>query len=153
MPSYSSRLATTDIGRKIGGLCPFRGGEAGSPSNTMWPGPRSTCMPIFVLIRRTVWPQCRNVTDRQDRQDRTDRQTDRQQTDSIGRTVLQTVAQKLKKQEYYTQHMQTNYCKNNTTEEPNRPVVGWLSLEYSVTSLASVLTSTQSPPTSTRCAI
>jgi len=35
---------------------------------------------------------------RQDRQDRTgqDRQTDRQRTDSIGRTVLQTVAQKQK---------------------------------------------------------
>jgi len=31
---------------------------------------------------------------RQDRQDRTDRQTDRQRSDSIGRTVLQTVAQK-----------------------------------------------------------
>jgi len=48
-------------------------------------------MPSFVLIRPTVWPQYTNVTDRQDRQ--TDR-TDRQRTDSIGRTVLQTVAQK-----------------------------------------------------------
>ena len=47
-------------------------------------GPRPTCMPSFVLIRPTVWPQCRNVTDR----------TDRQWTDSIGQTVLQTVAQK-----------------------------------------------------------
>jgi len=36
------------------------------------------------LIRPTVWPQYTNVTDR----------TDRQRTDSIGRTVLQTVAQK-----------------------------------------------------------
>jgi len=42
----------------------------------------------FVLIRPTVWPQCTNVTDRH-----TDRQ-DRQRTDNIGRTVLQTVAQK-----------------------------------------------------------
>ena len=50
----------------------------------MWPGPRHTCMPSFILIRPTVWPQCTNVTDR----------TDRQRTDSIGRTVLQTVAQK-----------------------------------------------------------
>jgi len=27
--SPSSRLATTDIGQKLGGLCPFRGGELG----------------------------------------------------------------------------------------------------------------------------
>jgi len=38
-------------------------------------------MPSFILIRRTVWPQCTNVTDR------SDRQTDRQRSDSIGRTV------------------------------------------------------------------
>jgi len=50
----------------------------------MWPGPRPTCMLSFILIRLTVWPQCTNVTDRQ---------TVRQRTDSIGRTVLQTVAQ------------------------------------------------------------
>jgi len=64
---------------------PLLGGEAGSPSNTMWPGPRPTCTPSFMLIHPTVWPQYTNVTDR----------TDRQRTDSIGRTVLQTVAQKL----------------------------------------------------------
>jgi len=45
-------------------------------------------MPSFILIRPNVWPQYTNVTDRQDRQ------TDRQRTDSIGRTVLQTFAQK-----------------------------------------------------------
>ena len=33
--------------------------------------------------------------DRQDRRGQTDRQTDRQRTDTVGRTVLQTVAQKL----------------------------------------------------------
>ena len=72
---------------KIGwGLCPFGGGGAGSQSNTMWPGPRPTCKPSFILIRPTVWPQCTNVTDRQ---------TDTQRTNSIGRTVLQMVAQKL----------------------------------------------------------
>ena len=49
-------------------------------------------MPSFILIRLTVWPRCTNVTDRQDRQ--TAGQTDRQRSDSIGRTVLQTVAQK-----------------------------------------------------------
>jgi len=37
-------------------LCPFRGG-AGSPSNTMWPGPRSTSVPSGVFIHRAVWPQ------------------------------------------------------------------------------------------------
>ena len=46
------------------GLCPFKGGGAGSPPNTMWPGPRPTCMSSFILIRPTVWPQCTNVTDR-----------------------------------------------------------------------------------------
>jgi len=46
-------------------------------------------MPSFILIRPTFWPQYTNVTDRQ-----TDRQ-DRERTDSIGRTVLQTVAQKV----------------------------------------------------------
>jgi len=54
-----------------------------------------TCMPNFILIRPTVWPQYTNVTDRQDRQ--TNRQTDRQtgqRSDSIGRTVLLTVAPK-----------------------------------------------------------
>ena len=67
-----------------GGLCPFGGGGAGSPSNTMWRGPRPTYVPSFILIRPIVWPQCTNVTDGQDRQ----------RTDSMGRTVLQTVAQK-----------------------------------------------------------
>jgi len=56
------------MGRKLGRLCPFGGGGGGSPSKTMWPGPRPTCMPSFVLIHPTVWPQYTNVTDRQDRQ-------------------------------------------------------------------------------------
>jgi len=42
-------------------------------------------MPSFILIHPIVWPQYTNVTDRQDRQ----------WSDKIGRTVLQTVAQKL----------------------------------------------------------
>jgi len=62
-----SNLATTDMGRKLEGLCPFRGGGA----NTMWPRPRPTCMPNFILIRPTVWPQCTNVTERQTGKDRT----------------------------------------------------------------------------------
>jgi len=54
-------------------------------------------MPSFILIRPTVWPQYTNVTDRTDRQDR-------QRTDSIGQTVLQTVAQKLRKKSSYGHH-------------------------------------------------
>jgi len=42
-------------------------------------------LPSFILIHPTVWPQYTNVADRQDRQ----------RSDSVGRTVLQTVAQKL----------------------------------------------------------
>ena len=38
-----------------GGFCvPFRGG-AGSPSNTMWPGPRPTSVPNGILIHSTVF--------------------------------------------------------------------------------------------------
>jgi len=81
----SSRFATTDMGRKLGAV-PLIGG-AGSSSNTMWPGPRPTSVPSFILIHPAVWLQNTNVTDRQTGQDRTDRH-------SIGRTVLQTVAQK-----------------------------------------------------------
>ena len=46
-------------------------------------------MPSFILIRPTVWPQYTNVTDM------THRQTG-QWSSRIGRTVLQTVAQKLR---------------------------------------------------------
>jgi len=58
----------------------LEGGAAGSPSNTMWPGPRPTGMPSFILIHPTVWPQYTNVKDRTDRTG--------QRSHSIGRTVL-----------------------------------------------------------------
>ena len=61
-------------------LGPLWGRGAGSPSYTMWPGPRPTCMSSFILIRPTVWPQYTNVTDRTG--------PDRQRSDSIGRTVF-----------------------------------------------------------------
>jgi len=53
-------------------------------------------MPSFILIHPTVWPQYSNVTYRQTGVDtgQTDRQTHRQRSDDIERTVLQTVAQK-----------------------------------------------------------
>jgi len=45
----SIRLATTDLGRKLGRLCPCFGG-AGSPSSTMWPGSRPTSLPSGILM-------------------------------------------------------------------------------------------------------
>jgi len=57
------RLAIIDMGRKLEAV-PFFGGGAGSQSNRMWPGTRPICMPSFILIRPTVWPQQTNVTDR-----------------------------------------------------------------------------------------
>jgi len=57
---------------------PKRGGRcAGFPPNTMWPGLRPTCMPSFILIHPTVWPQCTNVIDRQDRTGQDRQTTDR----------------------------------------------------------------------------
>jgi len=56
------RLATTGIGRKVVGLlCLFAGWGAGSPSNTMSPGPRPTSITSGILIRPTVWPRYTNV--------------------------------------------------------------------------------------------
>jgi len=79
--------------RKLGAV-PLWGRGAGSPSYTISPGPRPTCMPSFILItfiRPTVWPHYTNVTDRHDIQT----EQNRQWSDNIQRTVLQTVAQKL----------------------------------------------------------
>jgi len=52
---------------------------------TVWRGPRPTATQSGTLIYQTVCPQYTNVTDRTG-----------QQSDSTGRTVLQTVSQKLK---------------------------------------------------------
>jgi len=46
------------------------GGGAGSPCNTMWPGPGPTSVPSCILIHPTVWPQYINATDITHRQDR-----------------------------------------------------------------------------------
>ena len=45
-----SPLATTDMGQKLGRGCAPLGRGAGSPSNTMCPGPRPTCMPSLILV-------------------------------------------------------------------------------------------------------
>ena len=44
-------------GAKIGGLCPFWGNGAGSPSNTMSLGPRPTSLSSGILIHPAIWPQ------------------------------------------------------------------------------------------------
>ena len=51
----------------------------------MWSGPRTTSVSSGILIHPTVWRQYTNVIDTQ-----SDKQ-DRRRSDSIGRTVLQTV--------------------------------------------------------------
>ena len=45
------------MGRKLEALTPFWGRGAGSPSSTMWPGPRPTFVPSGILIHPAVWPQ------------------------------------------------------------------------------------------------
>jgi len=50
----SRLLATIDMGRKVGLPCPFFGGGAGSPSSTVWPGPRPTSIPSGILSHLTV---------------------------------------------------------------------------------------------------
>ena len=72
------------------------GGVAGCPFNTMWPGPRPTSTPSFILIHPTILAtihKCRRQDRHTERQ--TERQTDRQRSDSIGRTVLHTVPNKM----------------------------------------------------------
>jgi len=54
----SSRLATIEMGRKLGrGLRPLFGEEAGSPSNTKSTGPKPTSIPSGILISAAIWPQ------------------------------------------------------------------------------------------------
>jgi len=43
------------FGRKLEDCAPF--GGAGSPSNTMWPGPRPTSVPSGILVHPAVWLQ------------------------------------------------------------------------------------------------
>jgi len=69
------RLATIDMGRKVGVCCVLSVGGAGSSSNTMSPWSRPTSVPSDILIHPTVWPQYNNVTDRQDKQDKQDNGT------------------------------------------------------------------------------
>jgi len=56
-PNASSHLATIHIGRKVGATVPLLEGGNGSPSNTMWLGPRHTAVPSGILIHPAVWLQ------------------------------------------------------------------------------------------------
>ena len=56
---------------------------AGSPCNTMSPGPRPTSVPSGIFIHPTLWPQYTNVADT------TDIDSAGQRSRSIGRTVAQ----------------------------------------------------------------
>jgi len=47
------RLATIDMGQKVGGAMPLLG-VVGSPSNTMLSGPRPTSVPVGILIHPAV---------------------------------------------------------------------------------------------------
>jgi len=78
---FTSHLATNDMGQKLGAMALWGRGAA-FLFDTMCQGPRPTSVPSFILIHATVWPQYTNVTDRQC-------------SDSIGRTVLQTITQKM----------------------------------------------------------
>ena len=75
------RLATETWAEKWGCCAPFRGERAGSSSDTMSPGPRPISVPSGILV---IQPFGHNTN-----------VTERQLSDSIGRTVLQTVAKKL----------------------------------------------------------
>ena len=65
VPEMGDRLATIDMGRKVGAAVLLPVGESWSPSNTMSPGSRPTSVPSAILIHPTVWPQYTNVTERQ----------------------------------------------------------------------------------------
>jgi len=58
------------MGRKLGGGCaPLGEGELSPHLTQCGQGqvlpPSLTCVPSFILIRPTVWPQCTNITHRQ----------------------------------------------------------------------------------------
>jgi len=72
----SSRLATTDMGRKLGvGCCFFGGGRAGSPSNTV-AGAEAYLRTKFHVDPSNRLATIKHITDR----------TDRQRSDSMGIT-------------------------------------------------------------------
>ena len=57
-----NRLATIDMGRKVGGGCCATFWGAGSPSNAKWPGLRPTSVPSGILIHPASNPYSRLAT-------------------------------------------------------------------------------------------
>jgi len=83
-------------GPKIGGCAPL-GRGTGSPSSTMWQGPKPTYAKFHLDPSdhlATIHQRYRQDTGQTGHTGRADRQRG-QQSDNIGQTVLQTVAQKL----------------------------------------------------------
>jgi len=58
----------------LGGCAPFLGGR-GPHLSQCGAGAESYCVPSFILIRPTVWPQYTNVAERERETDRQDRTT------------------------------------------------------------------------------
>jgi len=73
-----------DLGESKGSCCVTFCVGAGSPFNTVWPGPRHTFIPSGILIHQAAWPQYTSLRDRQDRQ----------WSDSIDRDVNEILAYK-----------------------------------------------------------
>jgi len=82
-------LASIDMGRKVcvcgGVLYPFPWDNL-APSNTISPGPRPISVPSGILIHPAIWPQSRYR-----RTGQTGQTGQTIWSDSIGRTLLQTV--------------------------------------------------------------
>jgi len=89
----SSRLATTNIGRKLGRVVPspFFGSEKELGTHLTQCG-LGRCLPPCQVASSSIQPFGQNTPTSQTGQTGPDRQ-DRQRSDSVGRTVLQTVAQ------------------------------------------------------------
>jgi len=64
-PDPSSRLATVDMGLKVGNAVPLSM-EGVGPHLTVLPRLRPTSVASGILIHPTVWVQYTNVADRQD---------------------------------------------------------------------------------------
>ena len=82
------------MGRKLEGAVPLWGRGAGSPTNSV-AGAETYMHAKFHLDPSNRGHSAPTLRTDRTGQDSTDRQTDRHRSDSIGRTVLQTVAQQI----------------------------------------------------------
>jgi len=81
------RLATTDMGRKVGSCAPLAGELGSHLTQCGW------CRGLLAS-QVSSWSSRLATTYQRHRQDKQTGQTDRQRSDSIRQTVLQTVTQK-----------------------------------------------------------